>query len=83
MEIEGISWKETWELSNRDDFKPLMRTVCAYADGVQVMLPKEIDGGWTMTERSHGLSSGVAAHCPDRPAHPPEAGSERSSTEPI
>ena len=50
MNLEGMTPKESWELSNRDEFRALLKTLCAYVDGAELKLPREIHSDWTKTE---------------------------------
>jgi hypothetical protein len=54
MNLEGISPRESWELSNRDEFRALLKTLWAHLDGAPVILPKEIHSDWTMPGASEG-----------------------------
>src|SRR3954454_3294137 len=52
LNLEGMSPRESWELSNRDEFRALTKTLWAYVDGARVILPQEIVSDWTMTGAS-------------------------------
>jgi hypothetical protein len=44
--LERLSKALTWELSNCDEFRALLKTIGAYVDGASVALPKEIVSDW-------------------------------------
>jgi len=54
LNLEGISRRESWELSNRDEFRALLKTLWAYVDGASLVLPKAIDSDWPMTGAPQG-----------------------------
>ncbi len=54
MYLEGILQSESWELSNRDEFRALQKVLWAYVDGVTLVLPKAIESDWPIIRPPQG-----------------------------
>jgi hypothetical protein len=42
MSFRGVTPKQSWELSARDDWKPFLKTIWRYIDGEQLIFPRTI-----------------------------------------
>src|SRR4051794_30283519 len=58
LDLEGLPPALYGELRNCDEYRAFMKTLCAYADGASVALPKEIVSDWTMEGQGKAAGAG-------------------------